>query len=72
MIEGFELAQINVTVFRKPQEEWFIPERSAMALWWPKSGSRPKPAEALARLRFLREKGPSPKAFTFKEQFEPA
>ncbi len=61
----------HVAVMRR-REEWFIPEESGLALWWVRSGDRPDPAAALARLRFLKKHGPSAKAFTFKQQFEPA
>jgi hypothetical protein len=52
------------------RREWF--ERLADAhivLWWVTGGHRPDVAEALARLRQLREQGPSAQAFTFRQLF---
>jgi uncharacterized protein DUF3291 len=52
--------------------EWF--ERADgpnMVLWWVAAGTIPSPDEALARLRLLAERGPTPDAFGFKSTFPP-
>jgi Domain of unknown function (DUF3291) len=50
--------------------EWFIQQSQAsLVLWWVESGSIPSIAEAVARLRHLREHGVTPRAFIFREQF---
>jgi heme-degrading monooxygenase HmoA len=41
-----------------------------LALWWIAAGERPTPADGIARLRLLGEKGPHPQAFTFKRMFD--
>jgi hypothetical protein len=40
-----------------------------MVLWWIAVGHEPTIAEAVERLMLLREKGASPKAFTFGEAY---
>jgi hypothetical protein len=54
----------------KRRFDWF--ERSStptMVLWWQAAGSVPTVDEALARLRLLTDRGPTPDAFTFKQRF---
>lgn len=43
--------------------------KSHMVLWWVEEGHIPDLVEAKARLYFMRENGPTPKAFTFKLPF---
>ncbi|MBZ0289784.1 MAG: DUF3291 domain-containing protein, partial [Anaerolineae bacterium] len=40
-------------------------------LWWIPSGHIPTVADAVSRLEYLREHGPTPQAFTFKQRFTP-
>ena len=50
----------------KRKREWFTRmAESHMALWWVPQGHQPTASEAAIKLRVLREKGPSPEAFTF-------
>ena len=52
------------------RREWF--ERhveSDTALWWIRAGTTPTVDEAVTRLAHLREHGPTPWAFTFRERF---
>ncbi|HEX6311805.1 MAG TPA: DUF3291 domain-containing protein [Acidimicrobiia bacterium] len=52
------------------RREWFVPmDEAALALWWVPAGHRPSVAEAEDRLRYLREHGPTPEAFTFRDRF---
>ena len=49
---------------------WFGATRQpSTALWWVPAGVRPDVDEALARLRYLRTYGPSPRAFSLLRQF---
>jgi hypothetical protein len=52
------------------RREWFArtPQPST-ALWWVPDGGRPGVEEALARLRYLRDHGPSPQAFSLLCRF---
>ncbi len=50
---------------------WFEKMELYMALWWVWEGHRPSPEEGLARLELLRERGPCPEAFTFRDLFPP-
>jgi hypothetical protein len=55
------------------RSDWFFPQSQAsLVLWWVSAGSIPTIAEAVQRLAHLREHGPSPHAFNFREQFPPA
>ncbi|MFB9836596.1 DUF3291 domain-containing protein [Actinoallomurus acaciae] len=54
------------------RREWFQrPAEPIMVLWWVPAGHIPSVTEALARLTRLRETGPSPDAFTFRQPYEP-
>ncbi|HET7810423.1 MAG TPA: DUF3291 domain-containing protein [Steroidobacteraceae bacterium] len=54
----------------KRKREWFTRmAESHMALWWVPQGHQPAVSEAAIKLRVLREKGPSPEAFTFTSAF---
>ena len=52
--------------------EWFLPTpQPSTALWWVRDGERPTVDQALARLRHLREHGPTPQAFSLRRRFSP-
>ncbi|MEU3556542.1 DUF3291 domain-containing protein [Streptomyces fragilis] len=54
------------------RREWFRRMREAhQALWWVPAGHRPGTAEAMERVAMVREHGPTPSAFTFRETFPP-
>ena len=56
----------------RDRKQWFEPiEGSILALWWIPAGHIPTVDEAKARLEQLRERGPSPDAFTFRTPFPP-
>jgi hypothetical protein len=44
----------------------------ATALWWLPAGHVPTPADAMARLTYLRTHGPTPQAFTVRSRFDPS
>jgi hypothetical protein len=58
----------HVAVMRR-RREWFERVRMYMALWWVPAGHVPTVGEAEERLEHLREHGPTPQAFTFKQRF---
>ena len=49
--------------------EWFEKMELFMCLWWVPVGHTPTPAEGIARLEILRQRGPTAQAFTFREPF---
>ena len=52
------------------RREWFERRLEAhLVLWWLPAGSLPTVEEAMERLALLREHGPGPDAFTFKQRF---
>ena len=54
------------------RREWFSRMAEAfIALWWVPAGHRPSVSEGVERLARLRAEGPSPHAFSFRQQFPP-
>lgn len=54
----------------KGRKNWFEPMAVPhLALWWIPLGKLPSVEEAKEKLSTLRERGPSPEAFTFRERF---
>jgi hypothetical protein len=52
------------------RREWFArTEQASVVLWWVPQGHRPSVPEAIERLTALREQGPSPRAFTFRQAY---
>jgi hypothetical protein len=54
------------------REKWFEKlEGPSLVLWWIPQNSLPRVEQGMARLKYLQRHGPTPFAFTFKEQFPP-
>ena len=54
----------------RDRKQWFEPiDGPILALWWIPAGHIPTVAEAKERLQLLKERGPSPDAFTFRTPF---
>jgi hypothetical protein len=58
------------------RRQWFADIKSvvgghALAMWWIREGERPTVAEGKDRLTWITAEGPSPRAFTFKQRFDP-
>ena len=52
------------------RREWFEPlEGPSLVLWWVPEGHIPTVEEAKEKLRLLKERGPTPSAFTFRTSF---
>jgi heme-degrading monooxygenase HmoA len=57
--------------FLQRRREWFEHmEEAYVVLWWVPAGHIPSVEEAKERLEHLREHGPTPEAFTFRQSFE--
>jgi hypothetical protein len=67
----FVYSGAHLEVMRR-RREWFEAMELYMCLWWVPAGHRPTVDEAAERLGLLRLYGPTPRAFTFKQRFEPA
>lgn len=58
--------------FLRRRREFFLPLGEVFtALWWIPEGHTPGIEESVERLEHLREHGPTPYAFTFRNAFEP-
>lgn len=56
--------------FLKNRKQWFERIKEAyVVMWWIPAGHKPDIAEAITRLKFLRKKGDTEKAFSFKKLF---
>ena len=54
----------------KSKANWFTKLGEAhLALWWIQKGHDPSVEEALEKLRFITDKGPTPDAFTFAQPY---
>lgn len=66
-LREFVFNSAHMSIMRR-RREWF--ERLTdlyLALWWIPAGHTPSVAEAVARLDYLKQRGPSAEAFTFRE-----
>ncbi len=71
-LEAFVYDTLHRGVLRR-RREWFQPMTEAYsACWWVPTGTRPTPQDAEARIRHLREHGPTPHAFTLRQAFPPS
>jgi hypothetical protein len=58
--------------YLRQRSRWFAPtQQPATALWWVAAGCRPSVDDALRRLRFLRDHGPTPRVFSLRRRFHP-
>jgi hypothetical protein len=56
----------------RDRKEWFESiEGPILVLWWIPAGHIPTVVEAQERLQVLKDRGPSPEAFTFRASFPP-
>jgi hypothetical protein len=67
-LAAFVYRGAHVEVMRR-RREWFERMRMFMCLWWIPAGHRPAVAEAEERLAHLDARGPTPRAFTFRDRF---
>jgi heme-degrading monooxygenase HmoA len=67
-LSAFVYRSDHVAVMRR-RKQWFESMTLYMALWWVPAGELPSIADAEARLARLREHGPTPQAFSFRERF---
>jgi hypothetical protein len=70
-LNDYAYRSAHAAIMRR-RTEWFERMKDAhLVLWWVPRGHRPTVAEASIRLALLREKGPTPEAFTFRQAFGP-
>ena len=61
----------HADVYRRRTEWFFHDDEPYAVLWWVRAGHEPTVEEAEERLAWLKERGPTPDAFTFKRRFGP-
>lgn len=70
-LAAFVYGDLHRAVLRG-RRAWFQTVAEATTcLWWVPAGHRPSTDEAEERLMLLRQHGPTPAAFTFRQSFEP-
>ena len=70
-LEAFTYQTFHADFVRR-RKEWFTKYAQAhYALWWIEKGSTPSVEEAVERLTYLQNHGPTKKAFSFSKRFEP-
>jgi hypothetical protein len=68
-LNGYVYKSAHTEIMRR-RKEWFERMGEAfMVLWWVPKGHIPTMDEALEKLERLRQHGPSPEAFTFRNPF---
>ena len=72
-LESFAYGDPGHRAVMRGRSAWFERHREAsFALWWIPAGQLPTVADAAERLAHLRQHGPTPTAFTFRERFPAA
>ena len=70
-LKAFVYSPEHLAVMRE-RRKWFFPVAEATtALWWVRAGEQPTLADAEAKVRLLRDVGPSPEAFGLNQIFDP-
>ena len=68
-LHAYVYKSAHVEIMRRRKEWFHLMDEMYMVLWWIPAGHIPTLEEAGERLTMLREHGPSPEAFTFKQTF---
>ena len=70
-LHDFTYHSDHAKIFRD-RKQWFeVMQEAYLVMWWIPEGHTPSLQEAKERLEALRQDGPTPYAFTFKQRFEP-
>jgi hypothetical protein len=72
LLKTYVYKSMHVEVMRSRKEWFHLMKDAYYVMWWIPAGHIPTVEEAKEKLELLREKGPSPEAFDFKNIFEPA
>ena len=68
-LAAFVYRNADHLAFMRRRKEWFEKIEIFQTLWWVPAGHIPSVAEGMERIAILRERGPSPDAFTFRQTF---
>ena len=71
LLKTYVYKSMHVEVMRSRKEWFHLMKDAYYVMWWIPVGHIPTVEEAKEKLELLREKGPSPEAFDFKNIFEP-
>jgi len=70
-LQQFVYESTHIEIMRR-RRDWFEKMRdNYMVLWWIPDGHIPSLAEAEEKLECLKENGPTPDAFSFRQAFDP-
>lgn len=70
-LANFAYRSGHVELLRRRRDFFETPNQPILCLWWIPATTVPTVEEAIGRLTYLRTHGPSPRAFTFRNRFEP-
>ncbi len=70
-LQQFVYKSVHVGLLRDRQQWFEKPNGPILVLWWVPAGHIPTIDEAKDRLQRLKDRGPSPGAFTFRTTFPP-
>jgi Domain of unknown function (DUF3291) len=68
-LAAFVYRNADHLAFMRRRKEWFEKIEVFQTLWWVPAGHIPSVAEGMERIAILRERGPSPDAFIFRQTF---
>ncbi len=70
-LKAYAYKTAHVSAMRNRREWFYRMDEEHLALWWVLAGTVPTLEEAVDRLRTLRERGETERAFTFRKPFPP-
>jgi hypothetical protein len=70
-LTAFVLGDLHRAILRRRREFFQKMAEAYLACWWVPEGHRPSTMEAEERVRYLRDHGPTPFAFTLRHSFPP-
>jgi hypothetical protein len=70
-LTAFVIGDLHRAILRQRREFFQRMTEAYLACWWVPEGHRPSTDEAEERVRYLRDHGPTPFAFTLRNHFPP-
>jgi len=70
-LKAFVSSKSHLDIMRRRREWFLVSDLPYLVLWWIPAGHEPTIEEAQGKLDYLREHGPSERAFNFSNPFPP-